>query len=169
MTAHRHLDQRLRLHLLRAVEAIERHRSLQKASVALGVSQPALTKSLHELEDILQLRLFDRHSRGVHATEAAAVFGRSARRVLAELRRLDEELDVLSAPGSGVVALGALPVAAAGVLPGVLTRLKADHPAIRVRLREGRTEELVPLLASGEIDLIVGRLYRTRAAGRFGA
>ncbi len=52
-----------------------------------------------------------------------------------------------------------LPVAAAGVLPGVLTRLKATHPDIRVRLHQGRTEELLPLLASGEIDLVVGRLY----------
>lgn len=159
MTARRYLDRRLKLHLLRAVDAIEAHRSLLKASVALGVSQPALTKSLAELEDVLRLRLFERHPRGVRPTEAGAVFVRSARRVLAELRRLDEDLDLLCTPGGGTVALGALPVAAAGVLPGVLTRLKAAHPGIRVRLREGRTEELLPLLASGELDLIVGRLY----------
>ncbi len=159
MAPRRYLDQRLRLHLLRAVDAIETHRSLLKASAALGLSQPALTKNLQELEEVLQLRLFDRHTRGVHPTEAGAVFVRSARRVLAELRRLDEELDLLSAPGGGMVALGALPVAAAGVLPGALTRLKDTHPQMRVRLQQGRTEELLPLLASGEIDLIVGRLY----------
>lgn len=159
MTPRRYLDQRLRLSLLRAVDAIETHRSLLKASVVLGVSQPALSKSLHELEDILRLRLFDRHPRGVRPTEAGAVFVRSARRVLAELRRLDEDLDRLSSPGGGTVALGALPVAAAGVLPGALARLKAAHPGIAVRLQGGRTEELLPLLASGEIDLIVGRLY----------
>ena len=159
MTARRYLDQRLRLHLLRAVDAIETHRSLLKASVALSISQPALTKSLHELEDVLQLRLFDRHSRGVRPTEVGVMFVRSARRILAELRRLDEDLDMLSDPGGGTVALGALPVAAAGVLPGALARLKAAHPGIRVRLQQGRTEELLPLLASGELDLIVGRLY----------
>jgi len=159
MATRRYLDQRLRLHLLRAVDAIERHRSLLKASVALGVSQPALTKSLHELEGTLQLRLFERHPRGVRPTAAGAVFVRSARRILAELRRLDEELDLLSSPGGGAVALGALPVAASGVLPGALARLKAAHPGIRVRLQQGRTEELLPLLASGELDLIVGRLY----------
>ena len=159
MTARRYLDQRLRLNLLRAVDAIETHRSLLKASVALGISQPALTKSLHELEDLLQLRLFDRHSRGVRPTEVGAVFVRSTRRILAELRRLDEDLDLLSGSGGGAMALGALPVAAAGVLPGALARLKAAHPGITVRLQQGRTEELLPLLASGEIDLIVGRLY----------
>ena len=60
-------------------------------------------------------------------TAAGIVFVRSARRMLAELRRLDEELDELSGPG-GTVALGALPVAAAGVLPGALVRLKATQP-----------------------------------------
>ncbi len=160
MATRLYLDQRLRLHLLRAVDAIESHRSLLKASVALGVSQPALTKSLHGLESILQLQLFERHPRGVRPTEAGAVFVQSARRILAELRRLDEEIDLLSSPDGGAVALGALPVAAAGVLPGALARLKAAHPGIRVRLQQGRTEELLPLLASGELDLIVGRLYQ---------
>ena len=155
----RFLDQRLRLPLLRAVDAVATHGSLLKAAAALGISQPALTKSLHELEDLLQLRLFDRHARGVRPTAAGAVFLRSARRMLAELRRLDEELDELAGPGGGTIALGALPVAAAGVLPGALARLKAAHPEIKVRLRQGRTEELLPLLAAGELDLVVGRLY----------
>jgi LysR family pca operon transcriptional activator len=159
MTARRYLDQRLRLHLVRAAEAIEAQGSLVKAAAALGVSQPALTKSLHELEDILQIRLFDRHPRGVRPTEAGTVFVQCARRILAELHRLDEQLDQLSSSESGAVMLGALPVAAAGVLPGVLARLKAAHPAVRIRLLQGRTKELLPLLASGEVDLIVGRLY----------
>ena len=106
---------------------------------ALGVSQPALTKSLHELEDIIGARLFDRHSRGVRPTAAGDVFVQTARRLLTELRRLDDQLDHLASPGGGTVALGALPVAAAGVLPGTLTRLKATHPDIKVRLQEGRT------------------------------
>jgi LysR family pca operon transcriptional activator len=150
------------------VDAIETYRSLLKASAALGLSQPALTKSLQELEETLQLRLFERHSRGMRPTEAGAAFVRSARRILAELHRLDEELDQLSVPGGGTVALGALPVAAAGVLPGALTRLKALHPQIRVRMQQGRTEELLPLLASGEIDLIVGRLYLPAVPDGFG-
>ncbi len=45
------------------------------------------------------------------------------------------------------------------MLPGALVRLRLTHPDVKVRLRQGRTEELLPLLASGELDLIVGRLY----------
>jgi len=159
MTQRRYLDQRLRLHHFRAVDAIEARRSLLKAAAALGVTQPALTKTLREIEDILGLRIFDRHSRGVRPTEAGLVFVDSARRMLAELKRLDDRLDHVSTPTGGTVALGVLPVAAAGILPGVLTRLKGLEPDIKVRLEQGRTEDLLPLLASGEIDLIVGRLY----------
>jgi LysR family pca operon transcriptional activator len=159
MTGRRYLDQRLRLQHLRAVDAMQRHGSLLKASASLSISQPALTKSLHEAEEILQLKLFDRHSRGVRPTEAGQVFVRSARSILAELRRLDDELDEVSSVGGGTLTLGALPVAASGVLPGVLTRLKMTWPGIKVRLQQGRMEELQPLLMSGEIDLIVGRLY----------
>src|SRR3954454_12495261 len=155
----RYLDQRLKLHHLRAIDAISSQHSLSKASAALGISQPALTKSLQELETILDMRLFERHARGMLPTPAGDGVIRSARRILAELRRLDEDLDRLSSPSSGIVALGALPGAAAGILPGVLSRLKVEHNDLDIRLVEGRTEELLPLLAAGEIDLIVGRLY----------
>lgn len=163
----RYLEHRLKLSALRLADALETHRSLLKASAALGLSQPALTKSLQELEDQLQTRLFDRHARGVRPTEAGLVFVTAARRILAEVRYLDDELDVLSSPDGGILSIGALPVAAGGVLPGVLRRLRADHPRMKLRLREGRMEELLPLLASGEIDLVVGRLYEPEIPDSF--
>ncbi|UHC20181.1 LysR family transcriptional regulator (plasmid) [Methylobacterium currus] len=155
----RYLDQRLKLAHLRLVDALETHRSLLRAATILGVTQPALTKSLHEIEDILQARLFERHARGVRPTETGMVLVRAARRILAEVRALGEELDRQAGADGASVSIGALPVAAAGILPGALARLKAEHPEIRVDLQQGRTEELLPLLAAGEVDLVVGRLY----------
>lgn len=155
----RYLDQRLRLALLRVVDAVEAQGSLLKASAALGISQPALTKNLQELEDILQIRLFDRHPRGVIPTAGGRIFIQGARRILADMHRLEEDLDQLADPNCGTVALGALPVTANGLLPGVLARIKTTHPDIRILLHHGRGTDLFPLLASGEIDLIVGRLY----------
>ncbi|MFC0386255.1 LysR family transcriptional regulator [Muricoccus vinaceus] len=159
MTLRRYLDRRLKLHHLRAVEAIHAQHSLLRAATTLGISQPALTRTLQDLEEITGQRLFDRLPRGVRPTEAGTLLVAAARRILAELHRLDEDLDRLSEPGSGTVAIGTLPVAATGVLPGALTRLTAGYPGIHVRLEQGRTEELLPQLAAGEIDLIVGRLY----------
>jgi LysR family pca operon transcriptional activator len=163
MTVKRHLDQRLRLTHLRAVDAIAAQGSLLRAAAALGLTQPALSKALHEAEDILQARLFNRHPRGVTATPAGVAFVDTARRMMAELRRLDETLDIVGHPGRGALALGVLPVAASGVLPGALTRMRLAHPQIRVRLEQGRTEDLLPLLAAGEIEMIVGRLYEPAA------
>jgi LysR family transcriptional regulator, pca operon transcriptional activator len=155
----RYLDQRLRLSLLRVVDAVEAQGSLLKASATLGISQPALTKNLQELEDILQLRLFDRHSRGVAPTAGGRIFIQVARRILADMHRLEEDLDQFANPSCGTVALGALRVTANGLLPGVLARLKTTHPDLKIRLHHGRGADLFPLLISGEIDLIVGRLY----------
>lgn len=155
----RFLDQRLKLGLLRVADALDAHGSMLKAGAALGLGQPALSRALRELEEIVGARLFARHPRGVRPTEAGVVVIRLARRMLAELRRVEEELDAVGAPEGGSVAIGVLPVAAVGMLPGALIRLRESHPRLRVRLQQGRTEELLPLLAAREIDLVVGRLY----------
>lgn len=163
----RHLDQRLRLQLLRVIDSLETNGSLLKASAALGVTQPALTGSLKDIEELVGTRIFDRHARGVRPTEAGMVVIRSARRILAEIRRTEEDLDLLTNPYGGIAAIGALPVAASGLAPMVITKLRAEHPDFRVRLEEGRTEELLPLLAAGQIDLIVGRFYEAPAPDLF--
>ena len=79
--------------------------------------------------------------------------------MLQELRHLDEALDQLHDPAAGTLHPGALPVAAAGALPGVLTRLKGERPGLRIGLHEGRTEDLLPLLAAGGLDPVVGHPY----------
>jgi LysR family pca operon transcriptional activator len=155
----RYLDQRLKLPLLRVADAVDTNGSLLKAAAALGVTQPALTRGIQELEEIAGARLFERHARGTRPTEAGRVLIRLARRVLAELRRADEELDLVGTAEGGTVAIGVLPVAAVGVLPGTLIDLKRRHPAIQVRLQQGRMEELLPLLAARDVEMIVGRLY----------
>ncbi len=85
---------------------------------------------------MLDVRLFERSSRGMEPTPAGMAVARSARRVLAELGRLEAELGQLADPG-GTVSLGALPVAATGVLPGVLSQLARSHPDMKVRLWQG--------------------------------
>ncbi|HTH96445.1 MAG TPA: LysR substrate-binding domain-containing protein [Stellaceae bacterium] len=155
----RHLSQRLKLHMLRIADAIESQGSILRASSLLHLSQPAVTKHLQELEEIIGTRLFERHSRGVTITKAGSRVVATSRSILAELMRLEDDLDHLSAPKGGLVNVGVLPVAAAGMLPGILSRLRGKHPDVGVGLHEARTEELLPLLAAGEIDFIVGRLY----------
>ncbi|HEV7265169.1 MAG TPA: LysR substrate-binding domain-containing protein [Falsiroseomonas sp.] len=155
----RYLDRKLKLSFLRLADALDTQGSLLKAGTALGLTQPALSRNLRELEQLAGERLFERHARGVRPTQAGVVVIRLARRLLAELRRAEEELDALGGAEGGAVAVGVLPVASVGVLPGALIRLRQRHPGLRLRLEQGRTEELLPMLAARELDLVVGRLY----------
>lgn len=155
----RFLSQRLRLQQMRVVDAIATHRSLKKAAAALGLTQPALTKGLQELEDVLGVRIFERQARGTEPNRMGEAVIAAARRMLAEAERLQDELERLRAEGADAISIGALPVAAAGVVPGALATLKARHPGIIVKLTQGTTNQLLPALVAGDIDLVVGRLY----------
>lgn len=146
--------------MLRAVDSIERHSSLLKASKELGVTQPALTRTLHETEEILGARIFERHSRGVSVTPFGEVACTAIRRILSQISRLDRDLDLFSKGDTKLVSVGAMPPAAVGLLPELFGKLRTQTPDIHVQLTQGPMEELVPLLNDGALDMIVGRLFQ---------
>jgi LysR family pca operon transcriptional activator len=163
----RHLQQRLKFRHLRVVDAILTQGSLLQAAKALGLSQPALTKSLHEIEEITGARLFDRHVRGVTPNAYGLAVGETARRLLLEAARLEDALDALDGGDGGPVVVGALPVAAAGLLPGALARFQAAHPGVEVQVHQERSDALLSALAVREIDFVVGRLYAPQQPDTF--
>jgi LysR family transcriptional regulator, pca operon transcriptional activator len=155
----RYLNQRLKLRHMRIVAAVASQGSLLRAAQALGLTQPALTKSLREVEDIVGVRIFDRHARGVHTNAYGEQLAAAAGKILDILRDVEDGFDVIDRRLGGVVVVGALPTSAAGVMPEVMRRMRASDPQIEVRVVEGRTNELSAALAVGDIDLVVGRLY----------
>lgn len=155
----RYLDRRLKLRHLRVIKAVSENPSFVKAAKSLCITQPALTRSLQEIEDILGVRLFERNAKGVTENQFGHILSKSANRILSELDRVEEEMNQLLFDVSGTVVVGALPVAAAGILPGALARLHATHKDLQIRLVQGRTAELLPLLNLGSLDLILGQLY----------
>jgi LysR family pca operon transcriptional activator len=114
---------------------------------------------VRELEDLVGEPLFERHARGMRPTPAGRVVLRYARGALADLGRLEDELDLKGQLGQMSVVVGVLPVAAVGILPGAVIRARAEHPNLQIRLVEGPTEALLVQLEAGEVDLVVGRLY----------
>src|ERR1700749_3705652 len=108
----RSLNQRLKLRHFRIIEAVSQPSSLLRASAALSLAQPALTRSIHEIEEILGLRLYERHAKGVRETQFGEALAVSAKNILAELNLLDDKLDQLTRDSSLVVNVGVLPVAA---------------------------------------------------------
>jgi LysR family pca operon transcriptional activator len=155
---------RLQHRHLAMVEAVASHRTLLQAARTVGVSQPALTKTIQTVEALIGVQLFARSPRGMLTTPYGEAVAQTARLVRAELLRLEQEIARLSGVSRGTVVVGALPTAMAGILPGALARLRTLYPGLEVRLIQGRTEELLPLLMAGDVELIVGRLYALEAA-----
>jgi LysR family pca operon transcriptional activator len=163
----RHLHHRLKFRHLRVINAICTHESILQAAKAINLSQPALSRALSEVEEVVGARLFERHTRGVTATEFGQVVGESARRILSEINHLEDKLDALEGGAGGAVVVGALPVTAAGVLPGALARFQARHPGIEVSIVQGRSEELLSALALRDVDFVLGRLYAPKSPDAF--
>ncbi len=164
----RYLNQRLKLRLLRVIATVASQGSLLKAAEVLGLTQPALTKSLREIEDIVGVRLFDRHARGVLPNEYGVILADAAHKILNILSEVENGFDRIDTRVGGTVFVGALPTAAAGVIPGVIRQISDSDTQIAMRVVEGRTGELSTALALGDIDVVVGRLYSSfDEAGQF--
>ncbi|GAP35063.1 LysR substrate-binding domain-containing protein [Piscinibacter sakaiensis] len=147
---------RLRLRHLQCVLAVADTAHLGRAAERLCITQPAVTKTLNELEALLGQRLFERSRQGTRVLEAAAPFLRHAREAL---RALGAAVDSV-APGreAGALRVGALPTVAAALLTPVLASGLARDPALRLQLHTGRNAALLAQLRAGELDLVLGRL-----------
>ncbi|EKE44949.1 hypothetical protein OCGS_0984 [Oceaniovalibus guishaninsula JLT2003] len=155
---------RLKLRQLRLIVEIDRHGSILGAARALGVSQPAATKFIKDIELDLGVELFERTNRGAFATPHGAALVRHGQLVLAQLEQAAQEIDDLSQGRGGKIAVGTLLTASARLLPRALARLAAERPGVRVSIKGGTNDLLMPLLERGELDFVVGRLpeYRYR-------
>jgi LysR family pca operon transcriptional activator len=159
----RHLEQRLKLRQLRIASTIATHGSIGKAARAIGLAQPSVTKSLHDLETSLGLQLFVRSPRGIEPTAAGLVVVEAAERILGELSRLDDALNDHSAVAAGRVAIGTSPAAAASLVPHALAALRGSGGGPCVEITEGESDFLLAALTSGTVDLVIGDLLSTGA------
>ncbi|MGK5550370.1 LysR substrate-binding domain-containing protein [Actinomadura kijaniata] len=152
------LNGRLKLRHLVLVVAIADQGSVLRAAEHLHLAQPAVTRSLREVEHILGVELFTRGPRGVTPTLFGEAFVEHARAVLAELRRAGERITGLADAEVGTVTIGTLLAGSNVLLPRAIAALKQDRPGITVIVQEATFDAQVPRLLDGEIDLILGRL-----------
>lgn len=156
---------RLKLRQLSLLQAIDRHRTLGRVAAEMQLSQPAITKALHEVEDIFGSRLFDRSSRGLVPTAAGEAVLLYAKRWLAELDATTRVLTSLGAGRSGRLRLGLTQQVPQQLMSAALTHLLDRSPRISVMAREGTTDELVAGLLARELDCAIGRSYDGDASG----
>ena len=147
MPKHRHL---------RDFMAIANSRSLRAAAASLGLTQPAISRSLQELEEELGVPLFERHSRGVMLTPAGEKYLARAQVASESLRRGYEEARQYHGDLSGTVTVSLSSAAVLGLLPFAYPQFRKAWPAISVRFLEGQFPIIEPRLRAGELDFYVG-------------
>ncbi|MDI9918243.1 LysR substrate-binding domain-containing protein [Rhodococcus sp. IEGM 1379] len=152
------LDGRLKLRHLLLVDALSRQGSVVGAAAALHITQPVATRSLHDIESILGVSLFDRGPRGITPTIFGEAFTAHARAVIAQLTEAGRHVVELADANRGTVIVGTHLAGSNVLLPGAIARLKVHHPLLTVIVRESTPEQLLTDLEAGRIDLIVGRL-----------
>ena len=149
---------RLKLRQLRLLVAVGSHGNIQNAARELGVSQPAATKMIQDLELDFEVTLFTRTNRGVVPTVFGDSLIRHGKLIFAQVSNAAQELDDLNEGNSGRVVVGTLLAASTGLLPRAIDILLDERPNVAIKIIEGTNEVLMPSLLSGEIDLVVGRL-----------
>jgi DNA-binding transcriptional LysR family regulator len=153
---------RLRLRHLRLLQLVDNGGSLGRAANGLGVSQPAATLLLRELETVFDAKLVTRDRRGARLTAA----GRNALdRLTIALASVERAIRVARTPAvEPPLRLGCIQVAGVTALPAALHRLETAGTAGRLRLREGRARDLLAALCAGDLDAVVGWVDETVAA-----
>jgi DNA-binding transcriptional LysR family regulator len=151
------LPRHLKMSELRAFTAVLEHRSFSKAAAVLHLTQPALSKSIAGLEDMLGVKLFDRVANGVEPTAHGRSLAPRALAVFEELRRAAQNLALLSNGTVGSLRIGVLPMPAIPFVPVAVNRLLDQHPGVLVSLVEARETELLDRLRRRDIELAILR------------
>jgi len=149
---------RLKLRQLRLLVAVGQHGNIQNAARELGISQPAATKMIQDLELDFEVKLFQRTNRGVIPTIFGDALIRHGKLIFSQVSNAAQELDDLNEGNSGRVVIGTLLAASSHLLPIATDILLNERPKVGIKIVEGTNEVLMPALLSGEIDMVVGRL-----------
>ena len=144
-------------HLRAAVAAVE-FGNFVLASRATGISPPAIHRAVREFERLTDVTLFERRGRSVAPTPKARSLAAAARRAVAEIEAALADLGAQRGEGGGRVAIGALPLARARLIPEAVSAFHRARPEVAVGIVDGPYAELFARLVAGELDLVVGAL-----------
>jgi len=150
--------QNIRLRHLRTFLEVARHKSISRAAETLRVTQPAVSKTIRELEDILATKLFDRSHRAIDLTPLGRRFLNYTETSLLSLRQGVEELTEAGLPSVAPLNIGALPTVSARLLPKVIHRYNQRGVRNAPRILTGPNDYLIGQLRDGRVDIVIGRM-----------
>ena len=151
-------SQRIRLRHLHTFVAVAQQGTLGRAAETLNLSQPALSKTLNELEQLTGTRLFERGRLGAQLTMVCDQFLTHAVKVLDALNSAGQALNRKEGLNNDIVRIGALPTAALGILPTVIGQFHKQQKDITLQVATMNNTMLLAGLKSGEIDIGIGRM-----------
>ena len=137
---------------LLAVVALAEHGSFTTAASALEMSQPALTRTLQRVEQVLGVKLFARNTRRLEITAAGRDVVSVAERMLNDLQLTVRNVGQIGSEQKGQVVVSTFPIFAQEVLPKIVRRFRDSRPGVVVRLRHGCNTEIVEDVSSGIAD-----------------
>jgi DNA-binding transcriptional LysR family regulator len=167
------VERRLKLHDVRVLMSVVQAGGMRKAAAQLGTSQPAISRSISDLEHALGVRLLDRGSRGIEPTPYGRALIKRGVAVFDELRQGVRDIEFLADPTSGELRIGCSESLAAGPVLAVIDRLTRRHPRIMFHvltvagpplyreLRERNVEVAISLVAGAEAgpDIVAETLF----------
>jgi DNA-binding transcriptional LysR family regulator len=148
---------RLRGNHVALLIALDDHGSLRKAAQQVSLSQPAMTKSLREIEAMFGAELFSRSPRGIVANEMGRCVIRHARTLRSEISALRDELAAIMRGSGGTLAIGAVMGSLPVWLTPILKALREVQPDISVEVWEDNSARLLSMLDQRLLDLVIGR------------
>ncbi|MBB3944305.1 LysR family pca operon transcriptional activator [Rhizobium skierniewicense] len=152
------IDSRFKFRHIQTFVEVARQKSVVKAATILHVSQPAVTKTVRELEEVLGVVLFERDGRGIKLSRYGEIFLKHAGAAMTALRQAMDSVSQ-DASRSGVpVRIGALPTVSVSIMPKVMASFLKEDTGSTVKIVTGENAVLLEQLRIGDLDLVVGRL-----------
>ena len=156
--APRFIRSRLKTRQLTLLVALADEGNIHRAADVLAMTQPAASKMLRELEQLLGVPLFERLSRGVRPTEYGLALIRHARLLIESLDQAHDEIAGLKEGLAGHVRVGSITSPAVSLLPAAVSEVKARWPSLTVTVEVESSNILLDRLAQERLDIVVGRL-----------
>ncbi|NBP07905.1 MAG: LysR family transcriptional regulator, partial [Gammaproteobacteria bacterium] len=157
----------MELRQLRHFVAVVDCANLSRAAERVAISQPALTRSIKNLEDLLGVELLERKPRGVTPTEAGLALYHHAQIVLNACQRLTREVRELERGVTGTVYVGVGSMFATHITTTVAQSLAQAHPRLAMVVNDGFFEELLRRLQDGRLDLIFSNFPRVTVSPEY--
>ena len=149
---------RLRMRQVALILAVGEHGTLRKASAELGMTQPAATKMIQELESALGQRLFERVGRGQKLTAAGTSVLRYFSGMRGSFEAMSRELAELQLGSAGRVSIGSIMAPSPNLLTQAIIALKKAFPLLSVDVTLDTSDRLLELLREGSLDVVIGRI-----------